>query len=98
MLPANKFSPPPFRIKSRLNPISAYITGLEITPLPLKQGQTTTVKIQANQPISITGSLAGHSLNFYQNADGDHIALQGIYGREDLVWQNSRSISRGKTW
>ena len=83
MLPAEQIFAPTIPNKEPLNPISAYITGLEITPLPLKQGQTTIVKIQANQPISITGSLAGHSLNFYQNADGDHIALQGIYGREE---------------
>lgn len=83
MLPGEQIFAPAIPDKRPLHPVSAYITSLEITPLPLKQGQTTTIKIKADQPITITGSLAGHPLNFYQDENGDYVALQGIYGREE---------------
>jgi len=83
MLPAEQIFAPTIPEKEPLHPVSGHITGLEITPLPLKQGQTTTVRIQTTQPISITGSLAGHTLNFYQIANGEYVAIQGIYGREE---------------
>jgi murein DD-endopeptidase MepM/ murein hydrolase activator NlpD len=83
MLPAEQIFAPEIPDKEPLHPVSGYITGLEIAPLPLKQGQTTTVKIQTDQPISITGSLAGHTLNFYESTEGEYVAVQGIYGREE---------------
>lgn len=69
--------------KKPLHTVSAHITGLDITPLPLSQGQTTTVSITAAEPLTITGTLAGHALNFYQDANGDYVAVQGVYGREE---------------
>ena len=69
--------------KEPLNLVSAHITGLEISPLPLTQGQTTVVRITATQPLTITGNLADHQLNFYQDTNGDYVAVQGIYGREE---------------
>jgi murein DD-endopeptidase MepM/ murein hydrolase activator NlpD len=83
MLPTEQIFSSSIADKNPLYPVSAYISGLEITPLPLKQGQTTTVKIQTDQPISVTGSLAGHTLNFYQTASGEYVAIQGINGREE---------------
>ena len=83
MLPAEQIFSPAIPDREPLYPVSGHITGLEIAPLPLKQGQTTTVRIQTNEPISVTGSLAGHTLNFYQAANGDYVAVQGIYGREE---------------
>jgi hypothetical protein len=83
MLASEQIFSPAIPDKKPLYPVSAYITGLEIAPLPLNQGQTTTVKIQTDQPISITGSLAGHTLNFYQTENGEYVAIQGINGREE---------------
>lgn len=83
MLPAEQIFAPSIPEMAPLHPVSGHITGLEIAPLPLKQGQTTTVTIQTDQPISVTGNLAGHTLNFYQTDTGDYVALQGIYGREE---------------
>lgn len=83
MLPTEQLFTAAIPEKKPLNPISAYITDLEIAPLPLNQGQTTTVKIQTDQPIAVTGSLAGHPLNFYRTETGEYVALQGIYGREE---------------
>ena len=83
MVAAEQIFSPAVPDKKPLYPVSSYITGLEITPLPLNQGQTTTVRIQTDQPISIEGSLAGHTLNFYQAENGDYVAIQGIDGREE---------------
>jgi len=82
-LPSEQVFAPEISDIDPLNLVSASITGLEINPLPLTQGQTTVVRITANQPLTISGNLAGHPLNFYQDRNGDYVALQGIYGREE---------------
>lgn len=64
------------------NPVSPYIQSIEITPLPLVQGQTAVVKIRATQALSLSGSLAGHSLNFFETKEGEYAAIQGIYVRQ----------------
>ncbi|MCD4672437.1 MAG: peptidoglycan DD-metalloendopeptidase family protein [Anaerolineaceae bacterium] len=68
--------------KAPLNPVSSHITNLDISPLPLVQGQTTLIRVTSDQPITLTGSLAGQELNFYRTGDGQYVAIQGIYGRE----------------
>ncbi len=83
MMPTEQLFSTALPDRKPLYPVSAFITGLEITPLPLSQGQTTTVKIQTDLPISVSGSLAGHPLNFYQTENGEYVAIQGIYGREE---------------
>jgi murein DD-endopeptidase MepM/ murein hydrolase activator NlpD len=65
------------------NPVSPLISSLEITPLPLVQGKTTVVQILSDQPLNITGSLAGNELSFFEDDEGQYNAIQGIYARED---------------
>ena len=55
------------------------ITGLEVTPLPIKQGGTFEVKLTADDDLSITGAFLGHDLNFFKDKDGTLIALQGVH-------------------
>ncbi len=65
--------------KKTFSPISPLLKNLEISPLPLVQGDTTTIKIAADQALELTGSLAGNKLNFFPNGDHEWVTLQGIY-------------------
>lgn len=66
------------------NLISASISDLEITPLPLTQGRTIVVRLKTDQILSITGSLANRKLNFFETEQGEYAAIQGIYARQEL--------------
>jgi murein DD-endopeptidase MepM/ murein hydrolase activator NlpD len=65
------------------NLISPLINELTISPLPLVQGYTSSVIISADQPIELSGSLAGNTLNFFANGEGQQTALQGIHAMSD---------------
>lgn len=66
-----------------VNPISPFIAKVEITPLPLIQGETTEIKISATQPINLSGTLTGQQLHFFENKANEYIAFQGIYRMTD---------------
>lgn len=59
--------------------LPSQIASVDINPLPLVQGRTTVIRISAQTGISLTGSLAGHTLHFFPDEEGKYIALQGIY-------------------
>lgn len=61
------------------NRISQLIQSISISPLPLVQGATITIKVKSNLPISVIGKLAGYPLNFFQSVGNEYIALQGIH-------------------
>jgi murein DD-endopeptidase MepM/ murein hydrolase activator NlpD len=54
------------------------VADLTISPLPLKQGKTTEIKASTSQPITLSGALIGHPLNFFPSDDGGMVALQGV--------------------
>jgi murein DD-endopeptidase MepM/ murein hydrolase activator NlpD len=54
------------------------ITKVEVDPLLMIQGGTTVVKVYAPQGITISGSLADRTLNFFPQEYG-YVALQGIH-------------------
>jgi len=66
-----------------VSPISPYISKVEITPLPLIQGETTEIKITTTQPINLSGTLTGQTLHFFKESDNEYIAFQGIYRMTD---------------
>jgi len=66
-----------------INPISPFISKVEITPLPLIQGETTEIKITTTQPINLSGTLTGQQLHFFENKQNEYIAFQGIYRMTD---------------
>ncbi|MGD0005150.1 MAG: peptidoglycan DD-metalloendopeptidase family protein [Anaerolineaceae bacterium] len=66
-----------------INPISPFISTVEITPLPLIQGETTEIKITTRQPINLSGTLTGQQLHFFQNKENEYVAFQGIYRMTD---------------
>ena len=54
------------------------ITKVEVDPLLMIQGGTTVVKVSAPPDITMSGSLADRTLNFFPQEYG-YVALQGIY-------------------
>ena len=62
---------------------SSLINSFSVSPLPLIQGQTTLIKISTSQPMTLTGSLAGSNLHFFETVENEYVALQGINGRQD---------------
>jgi murein DD-endopeptidase MepM/ murein hydrolase activator NlpD len=58
---------------------SPNLQEVTITPLPIQQGSTTTIRIHTNQSATLSGSLADKELHFFTSADNDQIALQGVH-------------------
>jgi murein DD-endopeptidase MepM/ murein hydrolase activator NlpD len=63
-------------VKGSLSPL---IKSIEISPLPLVQGNTITIHIKTTAPLDLQGSLANHDLHFFHLAPNDYVAMQGIY-------------------
>jgi len=64
------------------NMVSIFAPSLqlvEISPLPLVQGGTVSIKIQSENPVQLSGSLNGMPLYFQSDEDGMYYALQGVY-------------------
>jgi murein DD-endopeptidase MepM/ murein hydrolase activator NlpD len=59
--------------------ISPYISKVEISPLPLIQGETTEIKVTTTQPVNLSGKLTGHELHFFKAKENEYVAFQGIY-------------------
>jgi murein DD-endopeptidase MepM/ murein hydrolase activator NlpD len=55
------------------------IDKASISPLPLKQGGTTVIRVQVPEGVLLKGILASYPLNFYPDPDGNMVALQGIH-------------------
>lgn len=67
------------RQNSQASHISPFITLLEVAPLPLTQGSTIQIQIDATEPLSITGEINGHILHFFSFDGLNYFALQGIH-------------------
>jgi len=49
------------------------------SPLPIKQGGTTVIRVEVPDGVMVSGMLADHTLHFFQDTDGSQVALQGIH-------------------
>lgn len=54
-----------------------------VSPLPLKQGGTTVVRVQVPDGVIVTGILADRELRFFPDADGSQVALQGMHALQE---------------
>ena len=61
------------------SPISPKIKSVNISPLPIAQGDTVEVTIETNEPLEFIGSLGDYNLNFETLSENKYIALQGIH-------------------
>jgi murein DD-endopeptidase MepM/ murein hydrolase activator NlpD len=59
--------------------LPAGITAAVANDLPVIQGQTIAVKLTASGDIVLNGDFTGRTLNFFQDADGTWVALQGVH-------------------
>ena len=55
------------------------ISTLEINALPLLQGQTVVIRLDAAQDITISGFLGNYPLHFFNQGENHFVALQGIH-------------------
>lgn len=62
-----------------ISSISPLVKKLQVSPLPLAQGKTITVRISTSQSVSLTGSLAGNPLKFIRESENLYVALQGVH-------------------
>lgn len=58
---------------------SPLIQNIEITPLPLRQGKTHLIRVLTSTPLNLSGTLNNLPLSFFQEADNQYIAIQGIH-------------------
>jgi murein DD-endopeptidase MepM/ murein hydrolase activator NlpD len=64
--------------------VSPYIKSITVSPLPLIQGATIEIKLSTAFPMQLSGSLNGVPLNFFLQADGSYISLQGIHAMSTI--------------
>jgi hypothetical protein len=55
------------------------ILDIEVSPFPLPQGRTSTIRLSAQDGLELGGSFMGHALHFFPNAEGSYTALQGVH-------------------
>lgn len=55
------------------------IAALEISPEPLVQGKTTLIQVSSTEKMELSGALLDYPLNFFESADGEYVALQGVH-------------------
>jgi murein DD-endopeptidase MepM/ murein hydrolase activator NlpD len=59
------------------------LDNVSISPLPMVQGKTISIEVNSPVPVTLSGSLTGHSLNFFSEGENKYVALQGIYAMQD---------------
>lgn len=58
--------------------LSPLVESITIAPLPMVQGSTADIHIFTDQELTLSGTLNGHTLNFFP-VEGGYVALQGIH-------------------
>jgi murein DD-endopeptidase MepM/ murein hydrolase activator NlpD len=54
-----------------------------VSPLPLKQGGTTVIRVDVPDNVTLGGTLADYPLHFFKDTDGSQVALQGVHALLD---------------
>jgi len=58
---------------------SPLIQEIQVSPLPLVQGKTITIRVKTTEAVNISGNLADRQLNFFAAGENEYVALQGIH-------------------
>lgn len=58
------------------------ILGIGIDPQTLIQGDTGSIRLESEGELSLAGSFLEHDLHFFQDQNGDYVALQGVHAME----------------
>ena len=59
--------------------LPAVFKDASASPLPIKQGATTVIRVEVPDDVTVSGMLADHTLHFFQDSDGSQVALQGVH-------------------
>jgi len=59
--------------------LPAVFQDAKVSPLPLKQGGTTVIRVRVPQGVTVGGLLVDHQLHFFLDSDGTQVALQGVH-------------------
>jgi len=54
-----------------------------VSPLPLRQGKTTVIRVQVPEGVTVGGLLVDRDLNFFPDVDGSQVALQGVHALQE---------------
>jgi murein DD-endopeptidase MepM/ murein hydrolase activator NlpD len=68
---------------SGANGMPSAFASVTVAPLPMKQGGTATIIIQAATGVTLGGKLVDKPLHFFPLEDGKQVALQGIHAMLD---------------
>lgn len=74
---------------------------IDISPLPMVQGNTIVFKVPALEGIQLSGSLTDHTLHFFYDGNGTYFALQGIHAMQEpgiYPLQLSMTMQNGSTF
>jgi murein DD-endopeptidase MepM/ murein hydrolase activator NlpD len=64
--------------------ISPLINSIQINPLPILQGSTVVIRVKTIKPLTLSGSLNGSELHFFETADNQYTALQGVHAMASI--------------
>ncbi len=62
---------------------SPAVSEFSITPLPLAQGKTILIRLKTNEPMTISGLVAGYPPSFFKIGENEYVALLGIHARKE---------------
>jgi murein DD-endopeptidase MepM/ murein hydrolase activator NlpD len=77
-LPGDVFYSPTGNNEASATGLPAAFQAVSIEPLPLVQGGTETIKVQAQDGLTLSGMLVDKPLQFFPS-DGGQVALQGVH-------------------
>jgi murein DD-endopeptidase MepM/ murein hydrolase activator NlpD len=83
LLPGEVLFAPQEEDAPRVSLLSPVVTDVIVEPLPLQQGETAVIRVKTDQQVQLTGSLAGRTLHFFPNGEGEFVALQGVHVMSD---------------
>lgn len=59
--------------------LPAVFTEAVVSPLPIKQGATTVIRVDVPDGVTVSGMLVDQTLHFFEDTDGSQVALQGVH-------------------
>jgi murein DD-endopeptidase MepM/ murein hydrolase activator NlpD len=63
--------------------LPAVFEDAKVSPLPIKQGGTTIIRVQVPEGVTVGGMLVDHELHFFTDTDGSQVALQGVHAMQE---------------
>jgi len=65
--------------ESAASGLPAVFKDAVVSPLPLKQGGTTVIRVQVPDGVTVGGMLVDYALHFFPDSNGSQVALQGVH-------------------